>query len=169
RHPVGGVALAPHADLVLVEPDQQGDLPVRDAVGGQEHDAGPLRHPARHVLALCPPLEFPSLFIGDAKCRNHSHGSSPSLSPVPSFRLQPTSDDASASTSAGSFSSNQWRRIASFSMTSTNSCTRPSIASASSKRATNPDSSRKTRVSRSTRRMTGNAVTSPGERLSTSS
>src|SRR5688572_20694606 len=65
-HPVGGVALTPHPHLVLVQPDQHGDLPVRDSVGGEEHDAGPLRHPARHVLALCPPLEFSSLLIRDA-------------------------------------------------------------------------------------------------------
>src|SRR2546421_9077953 len=73
-HAYGGVALAPHADLVLVQPHEPGDLPVGHALGGQQDDARPLGRPPGDPLARGPSFQFSLFLTGYSKRRHRTHG-----------------------------------------------------------------------------------------------
>ena len=51
------VALSPHTDLVVMQVDDLADLAIGSPVGGQQHDARPLRHPRFDGARTRPRLE----------------------------------------------------------------------------------------------------------------
>ena len=73
----GGVALAPDADLVVVQPDQLGDPPVGVAIGSQQHDPGPGDVALWGGVTADTPFQLGSVLFADNQWRQPHPCSSP--------------------------------------------------------------------------------------------
>ncbi len=63
--PISREPLTPDADLVEMHADALTDRPVRHPIGGQQHDAGPLRHPRLDGVRTHTALQLDALLIAD--------------------------------------------------------------------------------------------------------
>jgi hypothetical protein len=58
---------------VLVHTDHKSDLAVGEAIGGQQHDPGPLGGPLRGGVATDPALQLGAFLLGDYQRRDGRH------------------------------------------------------------------------------------------------